>query len=87
LLTRRWLLTSLQMNSNPLGSDGARSIMRAMRREGDDRSIGIENCTLHDSFVFDPTKPSGLYSLDLSLPYDRVGRALRCDTFSLPMSL
>jgi hypothetical protein len=63
-----------QINSNPLGSDGARAIMRAMRNNdgSDQRSIGIESCTLHNVVVFDPTKPAGTYSLDLSQAYDRV---------------
>ena len=57
----------------PIGSDGARSIMRAMRSELDiKRSIGIEGCTMQDSVVFDPNQASGKYSLDLAVPYDRV---------------
>jgi Leucine Rich repeat len=66
-------LESLQVNFNPIGSDGARSLMRAMRSEmAVKRSIGIEGCTLQGSVVFDPNNASGKYSLDLSVPYERV---------------
>jgi hypothetical protein len=67
-------LRACKINSNPLGSDGARAIMRAMRNHDstEQRSIGIEGCTLHNVVVFDPTKPAGTYSLDLSKAYDRV---------------
>jgi hypothetical protein len=62
-----------QINSNPIGSDGARAIMRAMRKnDTEPRSIGMESCTLHNVVVFDPSSPAGTYSLDLSQAYDRV---------------
>ena len=62
-----------QINSNPIGSDGARAIMRAMRKNDvEPRSIGIQSCTLNNVVVFDPSNPAGTYSLDLSQAYDRV---------------
>lgn len=72
-LTTNITLQSLQVNFNPIGSDGARSLMRALRQELTvKRSIGIEGCTMQGSVVFDPNNASGKYSLDLAQPYERV---------------
>ena len=65
-------LLSLQLNFNPIGSDGARSLMRTLTADAIQRSIGIEGCTMSGSVVFDPNHATGKYSLDLSNPYERV---------------
>lgn len=65
-------LLSLQVNFNPIGSDGARSLMRTLTADAPKRSIGIEGCTMVGSVVFDPNHATGKYSLDLSNPYERV---------------
>ena len=72
-LTKNTTLISIQVNFNPIGSDGARSIMRSMKHDVTvHRSVGIEGCTMQGSVVFDPNHASGKYSLDLSVPYERV---------------
>lgn len=73
LLLRPPFTVSLQMNFNPIGSDGARALMRSMRTESSaHRSIGLDGCSMQASVVFDPNQAAGKYSLDLSVPYERV---------------
>ncbi len=67
-------LTELDLSENPIGEEGARSLLALNLTHGNRIKVDIRNCTLK---IKDPTcwfqmhHPRGSYDLDLSRPYER----------------
>lgn len=71
-------INRLTMDGNPIGFEGGRELLRAMRNLGDIREISMVDCNIKQSeqrlVNFDPTKPDNdgkPYELDISKKYDQ----------------
>jgi hypothetical protein len=67
-------LTEVDLSDNPIGEEGARSLLALNLTHGNRVKVDIRNCTLK---LKDPTcwfqmhNPRGTYELDLARPYER----------------
>ena len=67
-------LRSVNLDGNPVGRIGARSLMGALQGCGHDLALSLRQCdtTSEDKALFDADQPGGKYRLDMAVPYDRV---------------
>lgn len=72
-------LTHMCLDSNPIGPDGGRAVLRALctiaERNQEGREISIQHCNLaceDGEDIFDPLEPGGHHVCNLADPYERV---------------
>jgi hypothetical protein len=73
-------ISNCNFSGNPIGMLGARALSQLVLATGVEQSskkcrkIKLENCSIHyvDASLFDPSKTSGKYQLDLSDNYSRI---------------
>lgn len=75
-LKQNKILKKLTMDGNPVGPTGGKALLKMIANEGNMREISLEKCNFEvpddGPIPFDINEPNGFYTLDLSIPYDRM---------------
>ena len=73
-LKRNEHLRFVNLDGNPVGRVGARSLMSSLQGCGHDLELTLKECDreLEDGALFNSEEPGGKYRLDMSVPYDKV---------------
>ena len=72
-LKRNEHLRFVNLDGNPVGRVGARSLMSSLQGCGHDLELTLKECDreLEDGALFNSEEPGGKYRLDMSVPYDK----------------
>ena len=62
----------LDVSGNPIGRSGAKALLRCVGTVHGCREITLTGCSTEVDHGFDPSKPDGVYALNLADTYDRV---------------